>query len=315
MNANRAASHLPRHLSILILLFVGSTFAANHVAARIAFDDGAGLLLTILARSGIAFLALAALVVWQKQNLRLPAGTWQSQLLVGVLVGIQSLCVYSAVARIPVAIALLVANVFPILLATLSWALGGRRPTLKAWAIMLFILSGLYFVLDLSALIGNAQHLGPHGTAGVLFALGAACCFTVIMWVSEHKLAALAGPVRSFYSILVVVFLTAVIASTNTVEHGLSLPATPSGWYALIFLCVAYTLAFVSLFSISPRLNMAQNSPAMNIEPLTSLILGWVILNQTLNSTQLVGGAIVLSGIMLLAYQKQVLPPARQAKP
>jgi drug/metabolite transporter (DMT)-like permease len=42
----------------------------------------------------------------------------------------------------------------------------------------------------------------------------------------------------------------------------------------------------------------------MNMEPVASLILGWLILKQTLNSTQLLGGAVVLSGIVALAYQR-----------
>ena len=35
----------PRHMAIGILLAVACTFAANHIAARVAFDHGTGLLL------------------------------------------------------------------------------------------------------------------------------------------------------------------------------------------------------------------------------------------------------------------------------
>src|SRR5690606_41999108 len=72
--------------------------------------------LPILCRSGLTLLVLIGILCWQRQRLQLPGGTRGWQLLLGLLIATQSLTLYSAVARIPVALALLVANVFPILL-------------------------------------------------------------------------------------------------------------------------------------------------------------------------------------------------------
>lgn len=122
------ATSFPRHLAVMLLMGVATMFAGNHVAARVAFDEGTGLLLAILLRSSLAFLILACLVVVQRKRLSLPAGTRPWQLLVGLLIALQSLCLYSAVARIPVVVALLLMNTFPIQLALLTWSLGGPRP-------------------------------------------------------------------------------------------------------------------------------------------------------------------------------------------
>lgn len=67
-----APTQFPRHIAVLILLCMGCAFAGNHIAARVAFDDGAGVLLAILMRSGGTLLVLAILVLYQRQNLRLP---------------------------------------------------------------------------------------------------------------------------------------------------------------------------------------------------------------------------------------------------
>ena len=49
MTRSIAASEVPipfsRPIAVLILLCMGCAFAGNHVAARAAFDDGAGVLL------------------------------------------------------------------------------------------------------------------------------------------------------------------------------------------------------------------------------------------------------------------------------
>jgi drug/metabolite transporter (DMT)-like permease len=54
-----------------------------------------------------------------------------------------------------------------------------------------------------------------------------------------------------------------------------------------------------------PRLDMPRNAPVMNAEPVASLALGWLILDQAFNDRQLLGGLIVLSCIVILAYSRQ----------
>ena len=50
-----------------------------------------------------------------------------------------------------------------------------------------------------------------------------------------------------------------------------------------------------------PRLDMARNAPASNVEPIAALGLGWVFLGQSIGLIQLLGAAIVFSGILMLA--------------
>ncbi|CAM4121638.1 EamA family transporter [Kerstersia similis] len=305
MTASVAAPPLPRHIAITILLLLGTCFAGNHISARLAFDNGAGLLVAILFRSGASLLALTALLIWLRQVPRMPAGTRKWQLALGLLIALQSLFLYSAVARIPVALALLVANTFPILLALLTWALGGKPPTRRTAAIMALILFGLLFVLDLPTLVRGGNTLGPHWVSGLLFSFCAACVFAVGMWITEHKLSAVTGPVRSFYTILVVFAGMVTAGFADVIPGGMAVPGNSLGWLSLVLLSILYTIAFSSLFVFAPRLDMARNAPVMNIEPVASLCLGWLVLGQIFNTTQLIGGAIVVTGIVLLAYSRQ----------
>jgi drug/metabolite transporter (DMT)-like permease len=294
----------PRHLAVLILLCMGCAFAGNHVAARVAFDDGAGVLLAILMRSGGTLLVLAALVLWQRQSLRLPAGAWRWQLLLGLLIATQSLCLYSAVARVPVALALLVANVFPILLALLTWALGGPRPTARTATLMGLILVGLVFVLDVPGRLADNASAGPQWLLGVSLAFCAASVFACALWITDHKLSQVRGSVRSLLTIFIVFSSINLAGMTGTLPGGLNLPATSTGWLALATLVVLYGTGFIVLFISVPRLDMPRNAPVMNIEPLATLLMGWIVLDQMLSAGQVVGGAIVVTGIVLLTYRK-----------
>nr|WP_232060328.1 DMT family transporter [Halomonas hydrothermalis] len=295
---------LPRHLAIFLMMSVATMFAANHVSARLAFDNGAGLLLAVLMRSGVACLILLTLVVVQKKRLWLPPGTWPWQLAVGLLIAIQSVSLYSAVARLPVVIALLLVNTFPIQLALLSWALGGPRPSLRSCLIMGTILIGLLVVLDIPSWFGDANAMGSEWLVGIGFGLSAAFAFACALWVTEHRLAGVGSTLRSLLTMQTVFIAMIVGGLLGAVPGGMSLPDNSAGWTGLALLALLYGSAFSLLFIFVPRLDMARNAPVMNFEPVASLLLGYIVLGQMLTPSQLVGGAVVVGGIVVLSLSK-----------
>jgi drug/metabolite transporter (DMT)-like permease len=284
---------------------LATLFAANHVAARVAFDAGAGLLLAIVLRSGVAALALAALVVFQRKSWRLPAGSGRWQLAVGLLVAVQSLCLYSAVARIPVVVALLLMNTLPIQLALISWAMGGPRPTPRAALIMGVILVGLVVVLDLPAWLAEPEALGPGWFLGVALGLAAAFVFAWALWITEHRLAEVGSTLRSLLTMLTVLVAMVIAGGLGLVPGGMALPTSAAGLWGLAALGLFYGLAFSTLFITVPRLDMARNAPAMNIEPVAALVLGYLVLGQALTPVQLLGGGIVVAGVVALGLSRR----------
>jgi drug/metabolite transporter (DMT)-like permease len=297
-----------------IVLLLGVVFASNHIAARFAFDHGTGLVTAVLVRSGVTAIALLAVVLWMRLPLNLSHyGVPQRWVLtLGGLIALQSLLLYSAIARIPVALALLVFNLFPALFTLLNWARGGPRPSSKALSLMALILLGLVLALDTPGQLAKPGVMGGNFWTGVALGLGAASVFAVALRVTEFKLKALTGPVRSLWTMgLVTTMLGAlslvVLAGAAGQDAGVWLlkslqwPSDWIGWLGLAGLTVCYGSAFSVLFALMPRLDMARNAPASNIEPVAALILGWALLGQTMNALQLLGAVTVVAGIVLLA--------------
>ncbi|KPY74354.1 Uncharacterized protein ALO45_00941 [Pseudomonas syringae pv. syringae] len=309
-----APTLFPRHIAVLILALLACSFAGNHIAARIAFDHDTGLLLAILCRSGGTLLVLTSLVLWQRERLSLPASTWRWQLLLGLLIATQSFCIYSAVARIPVALALLVVNVSPILLALLTWALGGARPTRRAAGLMGLILFGLTLALDVPQRLSNPGSSEPQWLEGVAYASTAAVVFAFALWITDNKLAGMRGSVRSMLTMAVVFVVAAIAGSSGVLPGGVGLPTSSVGWTALASLVVLYGLGFSLLFICMARLDIARHAPVMNIEPVASLLFGWLILDQLLSSGQVVGGLIVVSGIVLLTWRRAQSPDSQSSR-
>lgn len=309
-------SPLPRRTALAIILVLGVLFGANHIAARVAFDHGTGLVTAVLMRSGITALALLGVVLWQRVPLRPPSGQGRWLLGLAVLIALQSLCLYSAVARIPVALALLAFNAYPVLYALVSWALGGPRPTLRAAALMGLIFGGLVLALDVPGRLQQITDTGAAFWLGVALALSASVLFALAMWVTDHRVKAVVGALRSFSTMsLVTLMLGAACAvalsgglgggAQGYVGTALHWPADTTGWAGLAGLTLLYGAAFSTLFVLMPRLDMARNAPAANIEPVAAIVMGWLLLGQTLSGLQIVGALLVIAGIVLLALTRR----------
>jgi drug/metabolite transporter (DMT)-like permease len=312
-------SPFSRSKAILILLALGVCFGANHVAARVAFDNGVGITTAILLRSGLTALVLLAVVAWQRVALPAvrPRVGWV--LLVGCLVSLQSLCLYSAVARVPVALALLVFNTMPVVYALLSWLLGGRRPGAKSLLCMGLILLGLALALDVVARLQAPSAALPAGTAqaaalansasgfalGVGLAFAAAVLMGFALWLTENRLPNVPGVLRSLWTMSIVFACMLVVgvgfAGSGLLPGGMAWPHNALGWWALAALVLCYGTAFSLWFIWMPRLDMARNASAMNIEPVAVILLAWMLLGQTLNTVQILGALVVITGIVLLA--------------
>lgn len=171
--------------------------------------------------------------------------------------------------------------------------------------IMGAILIGLLLALDIPARLSEPSGDLQQWVAGIGYALLASFSFAIGLWVIENRLTNINGTVRSLYTMVVVFICALLVGKTGLIADATALPHNLVGWVSLAILSLLYAGAFTSLFILAPRLNLSQNAPAMNAEPIASLALGWVILGQALTTIQIVGGATVIAGIVALAYTKQ----------
>ncbi|HZM33143.1 MAG TPA: DMT family transporter [Burkholderiales bacterium] len=290
---------LPPRVGIVILLAIATTFGANHVAARVAFDHGASVAAAVSARSAFTALFLLLFLKTQGVPVLLRGETLGRALAVGVLVAMQSYCLYSSVARIPVALALLVFQTCPMLFVLLSWAMGKEAPRLGALAPMPIALLGLAFALDLRPgdLSGFARL-----AEGVAFAFGAAVAFTLVLYLNAHWLKALDGRVRTFWMMAV----TATLVLAGGASAGaLTPPADAMGWLGVVLLTLLYGVAITSLFVVLPRLGGASSTVALNFEPIAVLALAWLLLGQAVSALQVLGAFLVVGSIAWLGLAKK----------
>ncbi|HLT26208.1 MAG TPA: DMT family transporter [Zeimonas sp.] len=292
------ASPFPRWLGASLLLLIATTFASNHVAARVAFEHGANVATAVAVRSSGAALFVWSLLRVARVPLRLGPPTLARALVIGALLSVQSLCLYSAIARIPVALGLIVFNTFPMLLGLLAWATGTARPRPRAFVAMGLALSGLALALDAFGWAGTGlRGEGAEMLTGVLLAATAALAFASALLLTTRWLGDTDGRLRSFV-LMIVVASVALVAGKASGEF--AWPHDGTGWAALALLTLLYSSAFTALFVLLPRLGAVNNSAILNFEPIAALLLAWIALDQSLAPLQLLGAAVVVGAILLL---------------
>lgn len=292
---------LAPRVGIPLLMLLASIFAGNHIAARVTFDHGASVAAAVAVRSGATALAMVALLLMQGISMALPRATLARGLGIGVLVAVQSFCLYSAVAIIPVALALLAFNTFPLLLVLLTWAAGGENPGRRALVAMPLALFGLVLALDvlgtLEAMAGRWAEIG----AGVGWAVGAAASFASALFLTTRLLQDVDGRLRT----LLTMGTTAVLVGLGGAVAGtLALPADATGWVGLALLTVLYGTAITAIFTVVPRLASPSNTAALNFEPIAALFLGWAVLGQGMAPRQIVGAMIVVGAVILIGMKR-----------
>jgi drug/metabolite transporter (DMT)-like permease len=284
---------------IVILLGVASAFASNHLCARIAFDHGASVATGVSVRATFSALVLFALMRFQGVSLAIPRELRMRTLLAGLLITTQSYCLYSAVALIPPALALLVFQTSPMLYVLLTWALGKEQPRWRALAPMALALAGLALALNL-----RPAHLAADWAAvraGVAWAFASGASMSVVYYLNANALKPLDGRLRTFAMTAVTAFVVVLAGSAAGAQ---ALPQAASGWAGLALLSVFYCVAMLSLFFVLPRLPTTTTA-ALNFEPIALLVLGWLVLGHTVTPLQVLGAFLTVGAIAWLGLARR----------
>ncbi|WP_395055017.1 EamA family transporter [Polaromonas sp.] len=286
------------------LLLIALMMGANHVAARIAFNNGVDVATAVVFRSGVTTLVIVALLAVARVHVRFSARHKRMLPLIGLLIGIQSLCLYSAVARLPVALALLAFNTYPIWTALWAAVVYRQHPERAMLIAMPVILLGLALALDV---FGAASGLGASGQwarigAGVAFALAAAATFGLALVITQQETADVDGRVRTATTMTVAGLIALSLVGA---QGGFHLPQAAAGWVGLAALTFLYGTAFTIMFTVLPKLGVVGNSAIMNVEPVFALVLAWLILGQSIAPVQVAGALLVVGAVMVLGLRKR----------
>ena len=278
------------HGAVLALLSAVGLGLAIAVA-RYAYEGGTNGLTVAAVRS----LALAvALFVYCRATGRTlglrSADRWRCAWL-GLLMAMGFYGNVGAVEFISIGLTALLFFTFPPLIGFIQAVLDRAWPTLAKVVALATAFAGLATMLGAS--------LGASDPRGVALALGAAFAVALNSVGIVRTVGHINPLVAMFHmAVTAAVALPALALATGSVQ----LPTSGTGWagmFAVIALqCTSLPLYFVAV----ARIGALKTAMLANLQPVTSIVAARALFGELLGAVQLVGGAMVLAGVMLMQW-------------
>ena len=214
---------------------------------------------------------------------------------IGVLLGVYQLFFFGAILRVGVAIATLVTLCLaPVIVAILSPLLFGEQLTRRLVVSALLAISGT--VLLVSPV--DVAALGGETGTGLLLALGSATGYALVAIVSRQvaRVSHPLMPVTVGFAAGAAALLPALLIDGPMLDFPLA------GWLLLVYLAVVPSALGYVLFTFGMRNTPATVASLVTlIEPLTAAGLAWLLFDERLGPLALVGAALLLGAVWLLA--------------
>jgi drug/metabolite transporter (DMT)-like permease len=299
----------------LVLAVVSAlAFSSSGPFIKPLLEAGWSLGAALLVRMGVAGLILSpALLLAIRRQPTFLRRHWKLILGFGLMpvLGCQ-LFFFSAMQRMPVAVALLIQYLAPVLLVAFVWLRTRRAPSrLVLWGSAVAIV-GLVLVVDVSG--------ASFDLLGTLFALAAAVCVCAYFVISERAgadlppLALAAGGLLTGGVIMAVLCLTGIMPfiapAVSVVLAGAEVPwFVPLLWVAAVATTLGYALGVIAV----PRIGSRVASFVGLSEVLFALGFAWVFLAEAPAPIQFAGGAAILVGVVLVRLDAQSAGVPRKA--
>jgi drug/metabolite transporter (DMT)-like permease len=292
---------------LLFALVSAATFGSSGATAKGLIVTGWSAGGAVLVRlSGAAIILGITATIVHRGRWPMRAGSMRTLFIYGLvaMAGTQ-LAYFNAVARLDVGVALLLEFLAPVLLLTWSSLRARSLPARMTLAGAALSLVGLALVLD----IGGTGSLDPIGVMWGLVAAGCLSGFFVLSKRGADELPVLvmaAGGTAVGALVLLLSGLVGVVplafSTLDTELAGRSVPwFVPVLWLIVVATVVAYLTGIAAITRLGTRVS----SFVGLAEVLFAVLIAWLLLAELPGPGQLVGGACIVAGIMVIEQRER----------
>jgi drug/metabolite transporter (DMT)-like permease len=247
------------------------------------------------ARSFIAVLCLVFIPAARRKS---DGGSILAVVSLGLSIALVNAVYYSAIARLDVAVALVLQYTAPALVV--GWVAVQKRKRPSGDVALALVVTFIGVVL-VSGLIG--AKVGEVNTLGVGFGLAASVLFATYTLLSERAGAAygvLGALLRGFCA-------AAVMWTLFQIPRGWPADLFTSGNFpGVLFVGIAGTFMPFILFLWGVQQVRAERAAiAATSEPVLAGVVAWIWLGQALTPIQIIGGAFVIAGVVALQVRRK----------
>jgi drug/metabolite transporter (DMT)-like permease len=263
-----------------------------------SWAGGVSVEMVLFLRFAIAGAVMLAILLARRE--RLPHGKVLLGLIVmgAALYVAESLCFFHAMAHIPVGLVSLLLYIYPVIVTLFAWAFLREAMTPGRTLALVLAACGLTLTIAPTLPGDEPDQAGANTLLGV--ALGLGCCVSYAVYILiGGGLTRRAGAIPG--SAIVMISAAGVLGAVS-LGKGDAFPDTFDAWLGITLLAVvstviAITCVLVGLASIGP----VQTSTLSTLEPVATILVGALWLDERLNWIQMCGGALIVAAAVIIA--------------
>jgi drug/metabolite transporter (DMT)-like permease len=274
---------------MLFVILSAIAFGAIAIFAKTAYQAGSDPISVLFFRFSIASVVMIPWVISGK--IPLPRGRFLLGLILMGGIGYvgMSFCYFTALTMVSAGLVAILLYLYPAIVTLFSVLFFKERLTWIKVIALLF------------AIAGTLLTIGPGGggkLSGILLAMTAPFIYSAYILVGSRILKRV--PVLS--SSVVVMLSASLVFGGAVAIQGLNFPRTYQGWAGVLGIALISTVvAIIAFFKGLERVGPTNASILSTFEPVTTVILAFLFLNEAIGWMRIAGGALILIAVILLS--------------
>jgi drug/metabolite transporter (DMT)-like permease len=273
-------------LGLVLALVMIVFFATAPNLARLAFDDGIGVISFQVVRFVVAVTTMTVLALILRWPIQPMVKHWRGVGALSLVTIVASFGYMTSVRYIPVGLASLIFFCFPILVAVLAHVSGHERVSGARALSLAIAFAGVVLIFGVSWDAADPRGMALALVAGLAVAIG----YLVSRRMSEH-LPSTSLSLGAIWGAAVFYITLGVIIG----DH--QWPASAIGWGGVLGAAIAYVIGLTALYATIARLGSVRSAAISNLEPLVTIAIAFLLLGERLTPSQLLGGAVVIGAL------------------
>jgi drug/metabolite transporter (DMT)-like permease len=239
-------------------------------------------------------LPLLGLLAWNEQRRHGPRQRRDRLLALGagVFFAVDLICWHYSIKAVGAGLATVLGNIQVVLVAVIAWATLGERPSNRTLAAIPVVFSGVVLI---SGVVGSGAY-GNNPALGVVYGVATAIAYAGFILVLRQAGGDLRQPAGPLFD---ATLSAAVFSAIGGIAIGdIDWTPGPESQAWLVLLALSSQVLGWLLISVSlPRLPAAITSIVLMLQPMTTVLLGAVLLSEKPSAVQLSGVFVVLAGV------------------
>jgi drug/metabolite transporter (DMT)-like permease len=281
---------------VLYLLLASVSFGVMPILAKLAYAHGANSYSVLFLRFLFAAFMLLYYLIANKISLKLT----KRQLLIIAFLGVvgysaTSGFIFLAYNYISVGLATMIMYTYPAIVTLLSFIIYKEKLYTRKVISLLISLAGIYTLIGVGQISFNFK--------GIAFAFLSAVCYSIyVLGASHSEIKSVNSYVMTFYvSLTSGVTILIFGVSTNNINFNID-------YYGLVcILLLAFISTVVALMAFIQGVKIIGPSKASilsTLEPIVSLILGLLILKESISIQVVFGSIMIIASILILTTDR-----------